>query len=87
MLVYIGSSSLTKNIFYLQLNCLFRVINVPWYNNIIFSRWHGLLFYNYVTTDKRERYNLRCLIEDHEINHKYVNDEASSGGGRPIPLN
>ena len=26
-------------------------------------------------------------IEAHERNHKYVNDEASSSGGRPLKLN
>ena len=28
-----------------------------------------------------------CLIEAHEREQKYINDEASSGGGRPLLLN
>ena len=31
--------------------------------------------------------NIICSVEDNEIEYKYVNDEASGGGGRPLPLN
>ena len=73
--------------FYLQLHCTSWVINIPCYNTTICSQLQGLLFEDYVKTTRRERYNLMCSIEAHERKHKYVNDEASSGGGRPLPPN
>ena len=36
--------------FYIQLHCLYWVINIPWYNTMICSRLHGILFEDYVTT-------------------------------------
>ena len=54
---------------------------------MICSRWHGSLFEDYVTTSKRDIYNLMCPIEDHEIKQKSVNDEASSGGDIPLLSN
>ena len=54
---------------------------------MICSRSHGLLFEDDVTTARCDRYNLMCSIEDHEIYHRYINDEASSGGGIPLTFN
>ena len=88
MLVYIGSSSKTKkNNFYLKLHCPSWVIYGPGYNIMVCSQWHGSLFEDYVTTSKRDRYNIIFPIEAHERNQKSVNDEASSGGGRPLTYN
>ena len=47
----------------------------------------SLVFEYYVTTARRDRYNLMCSIETHEKNHKCVYDEASSDGGRPLSSN
>ena len=43
-----------------------------------------LLFGDYVTTDRRDQYSLMCLIEADKIDHKSINDDASSDGGRPL---
>ena len=59
--------------------------NGPWYNTMICSLSHGSLFEDYITTTKRDRYNLMCSIESHERNHKLINDKEISGGGRPLP--
>ena len=46
-----------------------------------------MLFEDYVTTAKCDRYNLMCSIYAYERNHKLVNEEASSGGVRTQPSN
>ena len=61
--------------------------NDPFYNTTICSRLHSLLFEDYVTTFIRDQYNTIFTIEDHEREHKFLSDEASSGGDRPLPLN
>ena len=69
----------------IQLHCIFWVLNVPWYNTKVCPGLHDSLFEDYVTTDRRDRYNLMCSIEAHERDHKTINDDASSGGGMPLP--
>ena len=64
-----------------HLHCISWVLNVPWYDIKICPRLHGSLFEDYVTTDRRDRYNLMCSIEAHKRDHKTINDDASSGGG------
>ena len=74
-----------------QNHCPSWILNGPWYNNTICSRLYGLVFGDYLTTAKREIYNLSSYFEAHEKNHKSVNkhkpinDETSSGGFRPTP--
>ena len=76
-----------------QKYCITWILNVPWYNNMICSRLHGLVFEEYFTTAKRDKSNLMCSIEAHKkpqkpVNqNKPINDETSSGGARPLPLN
>ena len=73
--------------FDIQLQCPSWVINGPQYNSMIFLRLNGSLFEDSVTTEKCDRYNIICSIDDCERNHKSVNDEACSGGGRPLQFN
>ena len=54
---------------------------------MIHSQLNGYLFEDYVTATKCDRYDLICSIDAHERDHKYVNDEASSGGVRPVQFN
>ena len=54
---------------------------------MICSWLHGSLFEDYVTTSKCDRYNLMCSIDAYEINHSFSNEDASIGGGRPMPYN
>ena len=63
------------------------VLNVPWYNTKVCPGLHDSLFEDYVTTNRKDRYNLFCSIEAHERYHKTINYDASSGGGIPIPYN
>ena len=72
MLVYLGSSSKW-------------ILNVPWYNTIICSQLHGSSPEDYVTTARKYRYNLMFSTEAHGRMHPTVNDDASSGGGIPMP--
>ena len=51
---------------------------------MICSQLYGLVFEDYVRTDRRDLYNLMYPIESHEREHKSLTDEASSGGGRPL---
>ena len=66
---------------------------LPWYNTTICLQLHGSLFENYLTTKKRDKYNLMCSNESHAKNlksrneHKPVNDDSSSGGTIPLPSN
>ena len=46
--------------------------------------WH---LEDYVPTAQCYQYNIICSLESHERNHKPVNDEASSGGGRTLSSN
>ena len=46
-----------------------------------------LAFEDYVTTSRRDRYNLMCSIEVHGRAHPTINDDTSSGGGIPLPSN
>ena len=70
-----------------QHNCTSWILNIPWYNTTICSRWHGLLFGDYVKTARHDQYNLMCSIEADEREKKYINDESSSGVGIPLPIN
>ena len=85
MLVYLGSCSQKKPSFNSQHNCPYCIINIPWYNTTICSRSHGLVFLKYVTAARHDQYNPMCSIEAHETEHKSIDDEAGSGGGRPLP--
>ena len=56
-----------KNLgFDFQNNCPYWILNSPWYNTTICSKLHGLVFEDYFTTSKRDKYNLMCSIEAHE---------------------
>ena len=46
-----------------------------------------MLFEDYATTSRRDRYNITCSIGDNKIEHTFINDEASSNGGIPMPYN
>ena len=70
-----------------QIHCISWVLNLPWYNTQICPRLHGSLFEDYVTTDRQGIYNLMCSIEAHKRYQKTINDDASSGGGIPLPSN
>ena len=71
--------------FDLQHQCTFLILNIPWYNPAICSRWHGLSFAYYVKTSRKCRYNLICSIEFHCRVHSTINDDSSSGGDIPMP--
>ena len=45
---------------------------------------HGSAFEDYVTTTIKDRYNLMCSIEVYYIISPTINDDSSSGGGRPL---
>ena len=45
----------------------------------------GFLFDEYVTTYRRDRYNLMCLIDAHKIYYKSIKYKAGSGGVIPLP--
>ena len=51
------------------------------------SLLHGSAFEYFVTTSRRDQYNLMWLIEAHERAHKSVNDQSISGDGRPLSSN
>ena len=68
-----------------QHNCTSWILNIPWYNTTICSRSHGLVFLKYVTAARHDQYNPMCSIEAHETEHKSIDDETGSGGGRPLP--
>ena len=70
-----------------QLHCSSYIINGLWYNTTICSRLNISFFEDYVTTTRQDRYNLMCSIEAHEREHKTINDDASSGGERPLLSN
>ena len=60
-----------KNLhFYLKYYCTSWILNGTWYNTIIFSQLHGLVFEEYFTTVKREKYNPVYSIELHEKKQK-----------------
>ena len=52
-----------------------------------------MVFEEYFTTSKRDKYNILCSIEAHEKNqksvnkHKPINDKKSSGGDKPLSPN
>ena len=50
-------------IFYFQKHCPSWLLNGTWYNTIICSRYHGLVFEDYFTTAKRDKYNIMCSME------------------------
>ena len=50
-------------------------------------QYHGLLFEYYVTTTRRDIYNIMCSIEDHERERTNINYDASSGCGIPLSPN
>ena len=53
-----------KNLnFDFQNHYLSWILNAKWYNTAIFSRLHDLVFEDYFTTYKREKYNITCSIE------------------------
>ena len=88
MLFYLGSyNQIEKPSFDFKHYCPSLVIIGPWYNTKICSRLYASLFEDYVTTDKHYIYDLIWSSEAHELKHKYVNDEASSGGVRPVQFN
>ena len=56
-----------KNLsFDFQKHCPSWTLNGPWHNNNICTRVYSLVFKNYFTTTKRDKYNLMCSIEAHE---------------------
>ena len=55
-----------KNLhFDFQNHCTSWILNGPWYNTSICSQLHGLLFEDYFTTSKRDKYDIMCSIEAH----------------------
>ena len=54
---------------------------------MICSLLHVSVFGDYVTTARCDQCNIMCSIEAHEREHKYINDEVSIRGGRPLPYN
>ena len=54
---------------------------------MICLRLHISVFEDYFTTAILDRYYPMCSIEAHEREQKYVNYEASIGGGRPLTYN
>ena len=85
MLVYLGSLSLKKLNFDFNLHRLSWILNILWYNTTIFSQFHGSFFEDYVTNARNKKYNIRFSNEAHEIMYPNVKDDASNGGGRPLP--
>ena len=55
--------------------------------SMICLRLNCSLFEDYVTTDKRERYNIMCLIHAYERKPNIVNEYASIAGGRTMSYN
>ena len=49
-----------------QKNCPSGIRNGPWYKTILCSQLRGLVFEDYFTTPKRDKYNLMCSIEAHK---------------------
>ena len=41
------------------------ILNVPCYNTMICSLWHDMVFEDYCTTTKSDKYNLMCSIKAH----------------------
>ena len=70
-----------------QRHCNSWMINFPWYNTMICSRLHGLLYEYYVTTAIRERYSIMRSIEDHNKEKPTINYDTSSGGDIPLTYN
>ena len=54
-----------KHNFYFQHHCYYLILNGPCYNTKICSLLHGLSFEDYVTTYRRDRYNIMCSIGAH----------------------
>ena len=81
-----------KNLhFDFQKNCTYWILSGPWYNTMVCSLLYGLVFEDYFTTAKRDKYNIIFSIKAHKKNQKSVNEnkpvnyETSSGGATPLP--
>ena len=56
-----------KNLsFDFQKHCTSWILNGTWYNTMECPLLHGLVFEEFVTTDKHDKYNLMCSIEAHK---------------------
>ena len=63
------------------------VTNGPYYITMICPQFYGSSFEDYVTTSRRDWYNIMFSIEGNERYHKSINYYSSSGGGIPPPYN
>ena len=71
--------------FYFEHHCYSWTISGPWYNTIVCLQFHASYFEDCVTTSRRDRYNLMCPIESHDIEHPTLRYYTSSGGGISLP--
>ena len=58
-----------------QKHLIHWILNDPWYNTVICSRFHGSVFKEFFTTSKRDKYTLICSSETHE---KIINRSVST---------
>ena len=57
----------------------------PWYNTSICSKLHGIMFENFITQARTDRYNIMCsLVACYRLKLDYKDDESSIGD-RKIP--
>ena len=59
----------------------------PWYNLSIRSKLHGSRFEDFITQERRDRYNLMCYLVDHDILQLDYKDNEIGIGDRSIPDN
>ena len=45
----------------------------PWYNTDICSRLHGIMFEDFITHARTDRYNLMCSLVLHDKNYHLMN--------------
>ena len=56
----------------------------PWYNTTICTKLNGQIFKDYLKTGRKDRYELICGDYEYGRQNVSINDDTSSGGGRPM---
>ena len=57
----------------------------PWYNKTIRIKLNGQIFEDYLKTGRKYRYESMCYVDGYDKEHVPMSDDASNGGGIPIP--
>ena len=57
----------------------------PWYNTSICSKFHGILFEDFITHARTDRNNLLCSLVAHDKKQPAYEKDKSSIGYRQIP--